>query len=155
LRGSRVLSVGISSAIATCFAVLAGLSISVAVVPARRFHILSIIISGVSIVFAYIAFRAAAASRTNKETLLASLRGGVVGALLSVVLIVGLLLMFGDETRAALAHALARPTSVFTALRLLVTSAALGFGTGFVVGSRQPEMKRRMNTADHSSGQSG
>jgi hypothetical protein len=44
-----------------------------------------------------------------------------------------LILMFGPDARGFLAHAVGKPTSSFTPIRLLAAAVLLGFGTGFVV----------------------
>jgi hypothetical protein len=145
LTGARVLRIGISAATGTCFAVLAGLSISAMAVPVRRFHVASIVVAAVGICLGWQAFRAAMAGVTNEktgETVVALLLRGIVGAFVGLIFIVALLLMFGPDARGFLAHAVAKPTSSFTPVRLLAAAVLLGFGTGFVVrlpsATRQP-----------------
>jgi hypothetical protein len=136
LTGARVLSIGISAATGTCFAVIAGLSISAMVVPIRRFHVASIVLAVVAICLGWLAFRAAMADVTEEETeeaVVAPLVRGVVGAFVGLIFIVALLLMFGADARGFLAHALGKPTSSFTPFRLLAAAVLLGFGTGFVI----------------------
>jgi hypothetical protein len=136
LTGARVLIIGISAATGTCFAVLAGLSISAMAVPVRRFHVLSIVLAAAAICLGWLAFRAAMAGVTDEEaeeTVVAPLLGGMVGAFVGLIFIVALLLMFGAGARGVLAHALGKPTSSFTPFRLLAAAVLLGFGTGFVV----------------------
>jgi hypothetical protein len=136
LTGARVLSIGISAATGTCFAVLAGLSISAMAVPVRRFHVASIVLAAVAICLGWLAFRAAMAGVPDEETaetVVEPLRGGMVGAFVGLIVIVALLIMFGAEARGFLAHALGKPTSSFTPFRLLAAAVLLGFGTGFVV----------------------
>jgi len=148
LTGARVLIIAISAAAGTCFAVLAGLSISVIVVPVRRFHVTSLVLAVVAICLAFLAFRAAMAGFTDEEAderLVLLLRHGMVGALLGLILIVALLLMFGTDARSLLAHALGQRTSSFTPLRLLAAAVLLGFGTGFIVRAPRP-------TTTHSQG---
>lgn len=133
MNGARVLIIGISAATGVCFAVLAGLSISAMAVPVRRFHVFSIVVAVVAICLGYLAFRAAMAGNTDEETAVASLRRGMLGALLALIVIVAFLLMFRTDTQGFLAHALGKPASSFTTFRLLTASVLLGFGTGFVV----------------------
>jgi hypothetical protein len=136
LTGARVLIIGISAATGTCFAVLAGLSISAMAVPVRRFHVASIVLAAVAICLGWLAFRAAMAGVTDEETeetVVAPLLRGMVGAFVGLIFIGALLLMFGADARGFLAHALGKPTSSFTPFRLLAAAVLLGFGTGFVV----------------------
>ena len=125
-----------SAATGTCFAILAGLSISAIAVPVRRFHVASIVVAAVAICLGWQAFRAAMTGVTDEkteETVVASLLRGIVGAFVGLIFIVALLLMFGPDARGFLAHAVGKPTSSFTPVRLLAAAVLLGFGTGFVV----------------------
>jgi hypothetical protein len=136
LTAARILIIGISAATGTCFAALAGLSISAIAVPVRRFHVTSIVVAAVAICLGWQAFRAAKAGVTDEkteETVIAPLLRGIVGAFVGLIFIVALLLMFGPDARGFLAHAVGRPTSSFTPVRLLAAAVLLGFGTGFVV----------------------
>ena len=136
MTGARVLIIGISAATGTCFAVLAGLSISAMAVPVRRFHVASIVLAAVPICLGWLAFRAAMAGVTDQETeetVVAPLLRGTVGAFVGLIFIVALLLMFGADARSFLAHAVGKPTSSFTPVRLLAAAVLLGFGTGFIV----------------------
>jgi hypothetical protein len=156
LTGARVLSIGISAATGTCFAVLAGLSISAMVVPVRRFHVASIVLAAVAICLGWMAFRAAMAHVTEEETeeteetVVAPLLHGMVGAFVGLIFIVALLLMFGADARGFLAHALGKPTSSFTPLRLLAAAVLLGFGTGFVI--RVPSATKQPPTTGNMTG---
>ena len=132
----RILMIAISAATGTCFAVLAGLSISDAVVPVRSFHVFSLVIAAVSLLFGYLAFRAAIAGWTGQATLLTALAHGIVGALLGLLAMGALHLMFGNDSHAMVAHALGRPALNFTIAHVLLGSALLGFGAGFVVRVR-------------------
>jgi cell division protein FtsW (lipid II flippase) len=132
--GARVFIVVINAAMGACFTMLAAASINAAVAPVRRFHISSVVIAAVACVFAFLAFRAAATAETDEETVVSSLRAAIFGAILALVIMVVLLFMFGDDTRAFLAHAFSNPTSNFTTSRVLIATAILGFGTGLVVG---------------------
>ena len=80
--------------------------------------------------------------RKTEETVVVPLLRGVVGAFVGLIFIVALLLMFGVEARGVLAHAVGKPTSSFTPVRLLAAAVLLGFGTGFVIrvpsATRQP-----------------
>ena len=81
-------------------------------------------------------FRAAMAGVTGEETeetVVTPLLRGTVGALVRLIFVVALLLMFGAGARGFLAHAVGKPTSSFTPVRLLVAAVLLGFGTGFIV----------------------
>ncbi len=133
MTGARILITGISAATGTCFAVLAGLSISAVAFPVRRFHVFSIVVAAVAICLAYLAFRAAIAGKTDEETLAASLHRGIIGAFVGLIVMVAFLIMFRPDTYAFLAHALGKPASSFTTFRLLVASVLLGFGAGFVL----------------------
>ncbi len=68
MTATRVLIIGISAATGTCFAVLAGLSISAIAVPVRRFHVASIVVAAVAIFLGWRAFRAAMAGVTDEKT---------------------------------------------------------------------------------------
>ena len=133
MTGKRVLMVAISAATGTCFAVLAGLGISDMVVPFRRFHLSSLLIAVVSLGLAYLAFRAAISGKSGGVTLLAQLVRGILGAFAGLLAMGAFLVMFGDDTRSFLAHSLARPAVSFTDFRVLLASALLGFGIGFVL----------------------
>ena len=137
MTGARFLIIAISVVTGACFTVLAGLSISVIVVPVRRFHVTSVVLATVAICLGWLAFRAAIAGFTHEETdesVVAPMRRGMIGAFLGLILVVALLLMFGADARSLLAHALGQRSSSFTPFRLLIAGVLLGFGTGFVVG---------------------
>ena len=136
VTGARVLIIAISATTGASFAVLAGLSISAMAAPFRRFQIFSIVIAAVAICVGYLAFRAATAGHTNKETAVASLYRGMVGAFVGLIVIITYLFMFRPDSQSFLAHALGKPGSSFTIFRLLVASVLLGFGTGFVARIR-------------------
>ena len=107
------------------------------VVPVRRFHVASIVVAAVATFLAWLAFRAAKAGVTDEETevtVLAPLHRGMVGAFVGLIFIVALLLMLGADARGFLAHAVGKPTSSFTSVRLLAVAVLLGFGIGFVIG---------------------
>ena len=136
MTAARVLILAINAATGTCFAVLAGLSISVMVAPVRRFHLTSIVLALVTTYLGFRAFRAAVSGFRDEEadeTLVLLLRHGMLGALLGLILVVALILMFGTEGRSLLAHAMGQRTSSFTPFRLLAAAVLLGFGTGFIV----------------------
>lgn len=129
----KVLITGISAATGTCFAVLAGLGISAAAFPVRRFHGFSVVLAAVALAFAYLAFRAAVAGKADKDTASMSLRAGIIGAFIALLVIGAFIVMFKAGTQSFLAHALGKPTSAFTSFRLLIASVLLGFGAGFVL----------------------
>ena len=136
MTGARVLIIAISVATGACFTVLTGLSISVIVVPVRRFHVMSVVLAAVTIGLGWLAFRAAIAGFSHEETeesVVGPMRRGMVGAFVGLIIIVGLLVLFGADVRSLLAHALGKTTSSFTPFRLLIAGVVLGFGTGFVV----------------------
>jgi hypothetical protein len=141
MTGKRVLMVAISAATGTCFAVLAALSISDVVVPFRRFHVSSLVIAAITLLLAYLAFRAAISGRSGGVTVLASLLRGILGAFAGLIVMSLFLLMFGSDTLEFLAHAVGRPAVGFTTSRLLVVAALLGFGTAFVVRGSKPAPK--------------
>src|SRR5690348_34815 len=132
LTGTRVAVTVISAATGACFAMLAVLSIKAAVAPARRFHVSSLVIAVLAVCLALLAFREAA-SDSDEESMISSLRLGMLGAFLAFVLICVLLFMFGDHTRSFLAHALSMPTSSFPTGWVLIDCVVLGFGAGFVL----------------------
>jgi hypothetical protein len=68
-----------------------------------------------------------------EETVVAPQLRGIVSALVGLIFIVALLLLFGTDAWGFLAHAVGKPTSSFTPVRLLAAAVLLGFGTGFVV----------------------
>lgn len=123
----------ISAIIGTCFILIAWVSVKAAAAPVRRFHIASVVIAVVAVGLACLAFRAAALRDIDEETLFTSLRRGMVGAFLGLVIVSVFLFLYGDETRALLAHAFSSPTSSFTASPMLIASALLGFAAGFVI----------------------
>lgn len=129
---ARILIVGISAATGACFAALAGLSISAMIAPFRRVQALSVVIAAVAIWLGYLAFRAATTGNTDKETAVASLHRGMLGALTGLIVVGAFLLLFRPDAQSFLAHALGQPAYSFTVFRLLVASVLLGFGTGFV-----------------------
>lgn len=137
----------ISAAMGACFTMLAAVSIEAAVAPARRFHLSSVLIAAVATALALLAFRAAAFLETDEETVLASLRAAMLGAILAIMMMVVLLFMFGDATRSFLAHALSNPTSNFTTSRVLIASAILGFGAGLVARVSAVRSKNRHRLA--------
>jgi small-conductance mechanosensitive channel len=132
LTGTRIAVTAISAAMGACFAMLAVLSIRAAVEPARRFHISSVVIAVLAVCLAILAFREAA-SESDDERMISSLRLGMFGAFLAFVLICVLLFMFGDHTRSFLAHALSMPTSSFPTPWVLIACVVFGFGVGFVL----------------------
>ena len=140
ITGARMVIIIISAVTGTCFAVLAGLSISAIITPFRSVHAFSFVIALVSICIAYLALRAAKAGRTGKGTAAASLASGIVGALVGLLAMMAILLMFRPDAQSFLAHCLGKPASGFTTTRLMVVAVLLGFGTGFV--ARVPRTSR-------------
>lgn len=135
MTGARFLIIAVSVVTGACFAVLAGLSISVIVVPVRRFHVTSVVLAAVAIYLGWLAFRAAIAGFAHEETdesVIAPMRRGMIGAFFGLIVVVALLVMFGADARSLLAHALGQRSSSFTPFRLLMAGVLLGFGTGFV-----------------------
>lgn len=122
-----------SAATGACFAMLTALSVKAIVAPVRRFHIASVIVALVSTVLAFLAFRAAVFVETDDEHLIASWRTAMFAALAALIVTAVCLYAFGDHTRGFLAHAISSPTSSFTAPRVLIGLAVLGFGTGLAV----------------------
>lgn len=129
----RFLITGISAATGVCFAVLAGLSLSAIVSRTHRFHPFSVVIAVVSIVFGYVAFRAATTSKTDEMTLVTALRRGMLGAFVGLLIAVVMLFLFREDTFPYLAHALGNPAYVIDNFRLLSAGVLLGFGVGFVI----------------------
>jgi uncharacterized membrane protein len=140
VTGPRAALIIISAVTGTCFAVLAGLSLSAIVTPFRRVHVFSFVIAIVSIGIAYLSIRAAKAGRTGKGTAAASLASGIIGALIGLLAMMAILIMFRPDAQSSLAHALGQPASGFTTTRLMVAAVLLGFGTGVV--SRIPRSSR-------------
>jgi uncharacterized membrane protein YedE/YeeE len=70
---------------------------------------------------------------TDEDALVSSLRRGMFGAFVALVVLCTFLFMLGDETRSFLAHSLSMPTSSFPTSPVLVGSVILGFGAGFVL----------------------
>jgi len=132
LTGTRVAVTVISAAIGACFAMLAVLSIKAAVAPARRFHVSSLVIAVPAVCLTLLAFREAATD-SDEENMISSLRLGMLGAFLAFVVICVFLFMYGDHTRSFLAHALSMPTSSFPTAWVLIACVVLGFGAGFVL----------------------
>lgn len=131
----RFLLIVISALTGACFAVLAALSIAAAIHPPRRFHPFSVVIAVVSVVFGFIALRAAIKGRHEEEmALVNALRRGMFGAFVGLVAMVVVFLFFRPDENALFAHALGDPAYIFTDFRLLAGSVLLGFGTGLVVG---------------------
>jgi hypothetical protein len=108
------------------------LSIHASVAPVRRFHISSVVVAVISVCLAVLAFRVAA-METDEEALVSSLRRGMFGAFLALVVICIFLFLLGDETRSVLAHSFSMPTSSFATSSVVVGSVLLGFGAGFVL----------------------
>ena len=132
LTGTRLAITVISAAMGACFTMLAALSIKAAVAPVRRFHVSSVVIAAIAGCLALLAFREAATD-SEEESMISSLRLGMFGAFLAFVVICVFLFMYGDHTRSFLAHALSMPTSSFPTPWVLITSVVLGFGAGFVL----------------------
>lgn len=128
----RVLIILISAVTGVCFAALAGLSISEILFPVRGFHVMSVIVAVFSVIFGYLAFRAAIFGKTNAEALAISLHGGVIGAIIGLFAIILLIVMFQHDLQAYLAHSLGKRASILSEYRLLVIFVLLGFGVGFV-----------------------
>jgi uncharacterized membrane protein YedE/YeeE len=102
------------------------------VAPVRRFHISSVVVAVISVCLAILAFRAAT-METDEEAMVPSLRRGMFGAFLALVIICIFIFMLGNETRSFLAHSLSMPTSSFPTSPVLIGSVLLGFGAGFVL----------------------
>jgi len=132
LTGTRVAITVISAAMGACFAMLAALSIKAAVAPVRRFHPASVVIAVLAVCLALLAFRQAATD-SDEESMISSLRLGMLGAFLAFLVICVSLFMYGDHTRSFLAHALSMPTSSFPTASVLIACVVLGFGAGFVL----------------------
>ena len=138
MTAARFVIAVISALAGVCFAAIAALSIRAAAFPARRFHVFSIVIAVLAICLVLLAFRAAlTAGAAHEDAIAMALRRGMLGAFVGLIAIFVALVMFGDETRSFLAHALNRHTSTFTTFPLLLASVLLGFAAGFVV--RSPE----------------
>lgn len=130
--GIRVLIIAVSAATGTCFATLAGMSISAMVFPVRRFHVFSLVVAVVAIFLGYLAFRAAVRGRADKEAAAASLSSGMLGALIGLAVMLALWMMFKADTQSFFAHALGKPSWAFTGNRMLAGFVLLGFGAGFI-----------------------
>jgi len=143
MTGARILTILISAAMGACFAAVAWLSIHNAIFPVRRFHIFSVIVGIVALCLVYFALRAATSAPVDEDCLLTSLRGGMFGSIIALVGIVLAITMFGDSTRGFLAHALGKPASSYTTGPVLVASAILGFGAGFVLCARRSNAKMK------------
>jgi hypothetical protein len=140
LKVAQVLIIVISAATGTCFAAIAGLSISAMAFPVRSFHVASIVLAAIGISIAWMSFRAAVRGFSEEETgeaLVTPLHRGILGAFVGFLVIVALLIFFGAEGQRLLAHSLGRRSSGFTTLRMLTAAVLLGFGTGFVTGIRR------------------
>ena len=133
---TRIVIIAISAVTGTCFAALAGLSISAIVTPFRQRHVFSFVVAIVSVYIAYLAIRAARAGSTGRGTAAASLASGIVGALAGVLVVIAVLLMYRPDAQSFLAHAIGMRASSFTIFRLLLAGVLLGFGTGFVARVR-------------------
>jgi uncharacterized membrane protein YedE/YeeE len=139
---ARVLITVIGAAIGACFTMVAILSIHASVAPVRRFHVSSVVVAVISVCLAILAFRVAA-METDEEALISSLRRGMFGAFLALVVICIFLFLLGDETRSVLAHSLNMPTSSFPTSPVLVGSVLLGFGAGFVLHMARSSTHRK------------
>ena len=133
MNRARFLIVGISTVTGASFAVLAGMSVAAIAAPVRSFHTFSVVIAAAAVVLGYMSFRAALAGHTGGRSLVDSLRAGMLGAFVGLLVMFLFLVGFKGGTQGFLAHALGKPASAFTINRLLVVSVLLGFGTGFVV----------------------
>ena len=136
---ARYLITVISALAGTCFAVLAGLSLSAVIFPVRRFQALSVVIAVAALWLGYLAFRAALAGDVGEGAALRAFHRGVGGALIAVLVMTALLLLFGSATRAFIAHSFGKSTMALPTFRLLLLSALLGFGAGFVL--RMPRQR--------------
>lgn len=79
--------------------------------------------------------------RTDQESFLRALLGGVGGALVGLIVVIVAYAMFRQATRAYFAHPLGLHFSQVTTLRLLVAFLCLGFGAGFAL--RMQTLRRR------------
>jgi hypothetical protein len=116
-----------------CFAAVAARSISVLAITPHFFRISSVVFAAVSACLSYVAFRASTSGRTDKESFLRALLGGVGGALIGLIIVSVAYVMFRGATRAHFAHPLGLHFSQVTMFRLLVAFLCLGFGAGFAL----------------------
>jgi uncharacterized membrane protein len=123
-----------------CFAALAARSIGVlAITP--HFRASSLVFAVVTFCLSYVAFRAATSGRTDEETFLRALAGGVGGALVALIIIGSSYVMFRQATRAYFAHPIGLHFSQVTMSRLVTAFLCLGFAAGFVL--RMQTVRRR------------
>lgn len=137
MRVARGVIITVTTITGACFAVLAGLSISAVAAPFRQVRLFSIVIAVVSICVGYFALRAATSGHTDTQTLHSALYRAMLGAFIGLAAMTAVLFLFRPDAQGFLAHSLGRPASTFTSSRLLVASAILGFGAGFVARIRR------------------
>ena len=136
VSGARFLIITIATITGVCFAVLAGLSISAIYAPVRRVHALSVVIALLGLVIAFLAFRVAKAGYTDTITAAEASFRGLLGAFAGLFGVGLYLYLFRPDALGTIAHALGRPASAFSVLQVLIASALLGFGAGFVARIR-------------------
>lgn len=141
MGGRRWLVSIIGAVSGVCFAALAARSISVLAITPHFFTASSVVFAAVSACLSYVAFRASTSGRTDQESFLRALLGGVGGALVGLIVVIVAYAMFRQATRAYFAHPLGLHFSQVTTLRLLVAFLFLGFGAGFAL--RMRTLRRR------------
>lgn len=132
-RGRRWIVAAIGAASGVCFAALAARSIGVLAITPHFFRVSSVVFAVVTACLSYLAFRAGTSGRTDEESFLRALVGGVGGALVGLIIVVVAYAMFRGATRAYFAHPLGLHFAQVTMPRLLVAFLCLGFGAGFVL----------------------
>lgn len=130
-RGWATILIGAVSGV--CFAALAARSISVLAITPHFFRASSLLVAIVTAFLSYVAFRAATSGRTDEESFLRALAGGVGGALVGFVVVAVGYLMFRQATRAYFAHPIGLRFSQVTMFELVVALLCLGFAAGFVL----------------------
>jgi hypothetical protein len=130
-RGWAITIIGAVSGV--CFAALAARAISVLAITPNFFRASSLVVAIITAFLSYVAFRAATSGRTDEESFLRALAGGVGGALLAFMILAVGYIMFRQAIRAYLAHPIGLRFSQVTMVELVVALLCLGFAAGFVL----------------------
>jgi hypothetical protein len=133
VRGIRWAVTIIGAVSGVCFAALAARSIGVLAITPHFFRASSLALAVVTSCLSYVAFRAATSGRTDEESFLRALSGGVGGALVALIIVIVSYAMFRESTRAYFAHPIGLHFSQVTNFRLILGLLLFGFAAGFVL----------------------
>jgi len=114
-----------------CFAGLAGRCVRVLVTAPHHFRASSAIFGAIAAWLSYRAFTAAVSCRTDEQSLLRGLEGGIGGGFVGLLVAAAAFFSFGQTARTYFTHPLGWHTSDISMLRLTIVLVILGFCAGF------------------------